>query len=165
MAVRSTKVSVMEQHVVNADELEGRERWRWIGRCGLLGRCPRCGQGHMFAGWLKLAKGCEVCGLDYGYATPDDGPAFFALCFITFPLIFFTMWVELAFEPPFWVHLVTSGPLLIGSCVLGLRPLKGWLVASQYVNKAQEAGTQELFDELERARATRLESGDGERRG
>ena len=142
----------MEPEIVNARELEGNDKLRWIAKTGLHGRCPRCGKGHMFRSWLKLAEGCEVCGLDYGYATPDDGPAFFALCFITFPLIFFAMWIELAFEPPFWVHLVTTGPLMIGSCVLGLRPLKGWLVSSQYVNKAQEAGTEELFDRLDRNR-------------
>ena len=32
--------------------------------------------------------------------------------------------------------------------MLPLRPIKGWLVASQYVNKAQEAGTQGLWDKL-----------------
>jgi hypothetical protein len=26
-----------------------------------------------------------------------------------------------------------------------LRPIKGWLVASQYVNKAQESGTEHLW--------------------
>ena len=143
--------------MVDTRELEGNDRLRWIVDTGLKGRCPRCAQGRMFRGWLKLADRCEACGLDYGYATPDDGPAFFALCFITFPLIFFAMWVELAFEPPFWVHFVTSGPLMIAACTLGLRPLKGWLVASQYVNKAQEAGTEELFSALDRVRAARLE--------
>jgi uncharacterized protein (DUF983 family) len=130
---------------IDPRELEGNDRLRWILATGTRGRCPRCGRGRMFQSWLKLAHGCEVCGLDYSYATPDDGPAFFALCFVTFPFIFLAMWVELAFEPPFWVHAVTSGPLLIASCVLGLRPLKGWLVASQYVNEAQEAGTERLF--------------------
>lgn len=143
---------------INARELEGNDRLRWIGATGLKGRCPRCAQGNMFASWLKIADRCPACGLDYGYATPDDGPAFFALCFITFPLIFFVMWVELSFEPPFWVHILTSGPLMVASCVLSLRPLKGWLVASQYVNMAQEAGTEALFDELDRVRAAKLES-------
>lgn len=154
----------MEPHLVNARTLEGNDRLRWILETGWKGRCPRCAVGRMFRGWLKLADRCEVCGLDYGYATPDDGPAFFALCFITFPLIFFAMWVELAYEPAFWVHVVTSGPLMIGSCVLGLRPLKGWLVASQYVNKAQEAGTEELFDELHRAREARIDRSAGPQR-
>lgn len=120
----------------------------WIVRCGWKGRCPRCGKGHMFKSWLKLADRCEHCALDYRFAAPDDGPAFFALCIVAFPLIFFVVWLQVAFEPPFWVHLVTSFPLLVLGTVLPLRPLKGWLVASQYVNKAQEAGTEGLWDKL-----------------
>ena len=33
-------------------------------------------------------------------------------------------------------------------CVLPLRPIKGWLVASQYVNRSVEAGTEKLWAEM-----------------
>lgn len=127
---------------------EGAEKVRWIVTAGWKGLCPRCGEGRMFRSWLKLVDRCEDCGLDYRFAAPDDGPAFFSLCLIAFPLIFFVVWLEVAFGPPFWVHLLTSFPLLILGCLLPLRPLKGWLVASQYVNKAEEAGTRGLWDRL-----------------
>jgi len=120
----------------------------WIAWCGWKGRCPRCGEGHMFKSWLKLADRCERCGLDYRFAAPDDGPAFFSLCIVALPLIFVVVWIQVAFEPPWWVHLLTSFPLLVAGCLLPLRPIKGWLVASQYVHKAQEAGTQALWDQL-----------------
>lgn len=125
-----------------------RKTFAWIVEAGWKGLCPRCGKGRMFKSWLKLADRCDNCGLDYRFAAPDDGPAFFALCIVAFPLIFFVVWLQVAFEPPFWVHLVTSFPLLVLGTVLPLRPLKGWLVASQYVNKAQEAGTKALWDKL-----------------
>ena len=107
-------------------EREGRAALDWILKCGWKGLCPRCGEGHMFASWIKVADTCDVCGLDFGFATPDDGPAFFSLCIIAFPLIFFAMWVELAFAPPTWVHFLTSGPALLIGCTAGLRPIKGW---------------------------------------
>ena len=129
-------------------ELEGREKWLWIYRTGLHGHCPRCGEGKMFRRWLKVADRCEVCGLDYEFATPDDGPAFFSLCFIAFPLLFLVVWFEVTLNPPWWGHLIVSGPLMIVPCLLALQPIKGWLVASQYVNKAQEAGTGALWAEL-----------------
>ena len=44
-----------------------------IGR-GLRGRCPRCGDGHLFKGFLSLRPKCEHCGLDYGFADSGDGP-------------------------------------------------------------------------------------------
>jgi len=107
-------------------------------KTGVRGRCPRCGQGHLFHGFLKLRDRCEVCGLDYSFADPADGPAFFVLCFACVPSVILTLWIELHFSPPFWVHLLTSLPFLLVTCLLPLRPLKGWLVASQYVYKAKE---------------------------
>ena len=51
-------------------------------KTGILGRCPRCQQGHLFNGFLKLAPSCEVCELDYSFADPADGPAFFAMTIV-----------------------------------------------------------------------------------
>ncbi|HEY6816528.1 MAG TPA: DUF983 domain-containing protein [Croceibacterium sp.] len=124
------------------------EALRWILKSGWKGLCPRCGKGHMFQSWLKIADRCDSCGLDYRFAAPDDGPAFFSLCLVALPLIFVVVWLQVAFEPPFWVHLLTSFPLMAAGCVLPLRPIKGWLVASQYVNKSQEAGTEALWAQL-----------------
>ncbi|EWY39591.1 hypothetical protein N825_05745 [Skermanella stibiiresistens SB22] len=106
---------------------------------GARGLCPRCGKGHIFDGFLTLARRCEVCGLDYSFADPADGPAFFAMSIVSFPLVGFAAWLELAFQAPIWVHLITTLPLLVISCMALLRPLKGWLVCSQYINKASEA--------------------------
>lgn len=103
---------------------------------GLRGRCPRCGQGHLFKGFLTLKPGCEACGLDYSFADPGDGPAFFVMCFGCIPGIALALWIEMTFKPPFWAHMFTSLPFLLITCLLPMRPLKGWMVASQYVYKA-----------------------------
>ena len=105
---------------------------------GPLGLCPRCGKGRLFDDFLKLAPRCEVCGLDFSFADPADGPAFFVLCFTCIPAIALGLWIDVAFSPPWWVHLFTSVPAIFVFCVLPLRPLKGWFVASQYVYKAEE---------------------------
>jgi uncharacterized protein (DUF983 family) len=105
---------------------------------GIRGVCPRCGSGKLFSGYLTLAPRCEVCGLDFSFADPADGPAFFAMSIWAVPVVIFAMWLELGLSAPYWVHLVTTVPLLLVGCVLLLRPLKGWLVCSQYVHKAGE---------------------------
>jgi uncharacterized protein (DUF983 family) len=128
--------------------LTGKEKFHWIMHCGLKGLCPRCGQGKMFKSWLKIVDKCEQCGLDYRFAAPDDGPAFFSLCIIALPLIAFVVWIQVAFDPPLWVHLLTSVPFMAVGTLAPLRPIKGWLVASQFVNRAQEAGTQALWSQL-----------------
>lgn len=105
---------------------------------GIRGRCPRCGRGRLFESFLTLAPECEVCGLNYAFADPADGPAFFVICFACVPAVLFAVWLEVAYEVPYWVHLVTSLPVLLLTCIPPLRPLKGWLIASQYVYKAEE---------------------------
>src|SRR6266702_4509867 len=35
---------------------------------GLLCRCPRCGKGKLFEGFLTLKSSCDVCGLDFSFA-------------------------------------------------------------------------------------------------
>jgi len=111
-------------------------------RTGLKGRCPRCGEGHLFDGFLQLRKGCDQCGLSYAFADPADGPAFFVICFGCIPAVTFALLLEIRFSPPMWVHLLTTLPFLILTCVLPLRPLKGWLTCSQYFFKAREGRIQ-----------------------
>ena len=103
---------------------------------GLAGRCPRCGEGQMFSGFLTLAPRCEVCGLDYAFADSGDGPAVFVTLIAGFIVLGVALAVEIAYEPPLWVYLVIFLPLTLLVCLGMLRPLKGLLIASQYKNKA-----------------------------
>ncbi|UYQ72653.1 DUF983 domain-containing protein [Pelagibacterium flavum] len=101
-------------------------------------RCPRCGEGQLFKGFLTLRKDCEACGLDYSFADPADGPAFLILMVGCIPAVVFGLWLEVAFRAPIWVHLATTVPLIFLTCVPPLRPLKAWMVAQQYRSKAEE---------------------------
>ncbi len=106
---------------------------------GVTCRCPRCGKGKLFSGFLKMAPSCEACGLDFSFADPADGPAFFVMTAIGMIVIAVFTWVEVAYHPPMWVHMVTVFPALIIGCLGTLRPVKAWLVASQFFHKAEEA--------------------------
>ena len=105
---------------------------------GLSCKCPRCGRGKLLRGFLTMRESCDVCGLDYGFADPADGPAFFVLIFGCIPSLIFAVWFEVAVAPPIWVHLLVTLPIIVASCLLPLRPLKAWLVASQYRHNAHE---------------------------
>lgn len=115
---------------------------------GPFGRCPRCGKGHIFRGFLKIRDRCERCGLDYAFADPADGPAVFVQLFACVPGVIFIVMLEILARPPLWVHLLVGVPVVLLTTVLPLRPIKGWLVAAQYVNSAQEAGTAKLWSQL-----------------
>ncbi|MEX4010585.1 DUF983 domain-containing protein [Neoaquamicrobium sediminum] len=118
---------------------------------GIRGRCPRCQQGHLFNGFLKLAPRCEVCGLDYSFADPADGPAFFAMTIAAVPALAFALWLQISFEPPLWAHVLTTLPVTLAACALLLRPLKGWLVCSQFFHKAEEGSIDREWHERRRA--------------
>ena len=105
---------------------------------GLSGRCPRCGQGRLFAGFLTIAPKCEACGLDFAFADAGDGPAVFVTLFAGFIVLGAALWTEFTFSPPYWVHLVIFLPLTAIVCMGMLRPLKGLMVGLQYRNTAGE---------------------------
>jgi uncharacterized protein (DUF983 family) len=105
---------------------------------GLRGRCPRCGQGRLFSGFLAVRPSCESCGLDFAFADSGDGPAFFVMSIVGIVVVALALWTEFTYEPPLWVHAALWLPL---STILSLgmvRPLKGLMVAVQYANKAEE---------------------------
>ncbi|MDQ0391555.1 DUF983 domain-containing protein [Labrys monachus] len=110
---------------------------------GLRGVCPRCGQGRMFDGFLKLVPRCRSCGLDYSFADSGDGPAVLVILLAGFIILGAALYVEFTFEPPIWVHIVLWGPLAIIVCLGLLRLMKGVLVALQFTNKAAEGRLEE----------------------
>ena len=105
---------------------------------GLAGRCPACGRGKLFSGYLTLAPRCNFCGLDYGFAEAGDGPAVFVILVTGFIVVGAALFVEMAYAPPYWLHAVIWGPLAILLPLLLLRSFKGVLVALQYKHKAEE---------------------------
>jgi uncharacterized protein (DUF983 family) len=90
----------------------------------------------MFSSFLTLAPKCEVCGLDFAFADPGDGPAVLVTLLAGFIVLGIALAVEIAYEPPLWVHAVVFLPLTLVVCLGMLRPLKGFLIASQYCHKA-----------------------------
>ncbi|GAB4225834.1 MAG: DUF983 domain-containing protein [Methyloligellaceae bacterium] len=105
---------------------------------GLRGRCPRCGQGPLFDGFLHVAPACSVCELDYSFADSGDGPAVFIILIAGFILVAGALITEILYQPPYWVHAVVWGPLTVILCLGLMRPFKATLIALQYHNKAQE---------------------------
>jgi uncharacterized protein (DUF983 family) len=105
---------------------------------GLLGRCPRCGKGKLFQGFLTLASRCEQCGLDFSFADAGDGPAVFVILISGFIVLGSGLIVEVLYEPPYWVHALLWGPLILITTLGPLRAIKGLLIALQYHHKAGE---------------------------
>ena len=105
---------------------------------GLTCCCPRCGKGKLFTGFLTLKPGCEVCGLDYGFADAGDGPTVFVILFSGFAVVAGMLLVEVAYQPPLWVHALIWLPVILTMTLGPLRPMKAGLIALQYHHAAAE---------------------------
>lgn len=105
---------------------------------GFGGKCPRCGQGELFDGFLKLGDRCAVCALDYSKADSGDGPAVFVIFIVGFVAVALAFVMRFVWFAPLAVAMVVSCLFAAGLIVFLLRPLKATLVALQYAHKAAE---------------------------
>ncbi|RFB04889.1 DUF983 domain-containing protein [Parvularcula marina] len=110
---------------------------------GMGGKCPRCGQGALYDGFLKLKTHCPSCGLDYAKADTGDGPAVFVIFITGFVGVLFAFILRFMFGAPAWLVLLLAFAITIGLTFMLLRPMKATLVALQYRNKAAEGRVDE----------------------
>ena len=98
-------------------------------------RCPRCGQGQLLKSYLKVAKSCPVCKLDYSHHRADDGPAYLTILIVGHlmaPLLHFSF-VKWRPEP-----LVLFTIFAVGCVALSLYllpRLKGAIVGFQWARR------------------------------
>src|SRR6267378_738654 len=103
---------------------------------GIACRCPRCGRGKLYSGFLTLRPKCEACGLDYAFIDTGDGPAVFIIMLAGAIVVACALIVEVKYQPPFWLHAVLCLPLILATTLLSLRAMKSLLIALQYHHKA-----------------------------
>ncbi len=108
---------------------------------GLACRCPRCGEGALFTGFLRPVKQCESCGADLSFAEGTEGPAVFIILIVGFIIVGAAAAVEGLFHPPPFVHLLLWLPATVILSLALMRPLKATMIALQFHNKAGEGRT------------------------
>ncbi len=45
-------------------------------------KCPRCGEGAVLKGYLKVKDSCDCCGLEFHHHRADDGPAYLTILIV-----------------------------------------------------------------------------------
>ncbi|WP_241671508.1 DUF983 domain-containing protein [Dankookia rubra] len=116
----------------------------WVAvRRGLANRCPFCGVGKVFSGYLTVTRECSNCHAPLGLLRADDAPPYFTIFLAGHILVPGVLWVEKTYEPPMWLHMVVWLPLFAIICTLLLRPIKGavvgWMSTLGFVAQEQEA--------------------------
>lgn len=109
-------------------------------RRGFLRRCPHCGQGHLFTGYLKVADSCPVCRETLSHHRADDGPAYLTILIVGHLMAPLILYVFTAFRPD---PLVTATIFTVGCVALSLfllPRLKGVVVAIQWAKRMHGFG-------------------------
>ena len=101
------------------------------------GLCPRCGAKSLFAGLVQFAARCGNCGLDFAKYNVGDGPAAFLILIVGAIVAVAAIWLDLAFEPPIWIHIVWL-PVAAALTIGGLRFGKAALLFQEYRHRAGE---------------------------
>jgi uncharacterized protein (DUF983 family) len=113
-------------------------------RRGASNRCPICGQGKVFAGYLRIVTTCARCGAPLGTLRADDAPPYFTILLTGHLLVPGVLWVEKVWMPPMWLHMALWLPLFAALCMLLLRPVKGavvgWMVTLGFMGSDHGQG-------------------------
>ena len=99
---------------------------------GLCGRCPACGEGHLFRAFVKVADQCTACGEPFRHHRADDFPAYLVIVLVGHIVVPLATWIEIAYTPSYWVHAALWGPMVLALAVGLLQPIKGAIVAMQW---------------------------------
>jgi len=106
---------------------------------GLQSRCPNCGKGALYSGFLAVRSACSACGADLSKADSGDGPVVFIVLVVGAIGCGGLLYSELALHSPIWLQLLIWLPITGALATLALRPFKGVLIALQYGFHAAEA--------------------------
>ena len=105
-------------------------------------RCPKCGAGPMFRGYLKVRDACPVCGQELHHHRADDGPAYLTILIVVHllaPALMFTF-VKFRPEPMVMITGFTIGTVALSLYLLPR--LKGALVGLQWANRMHGFGAE-----------------------
>ena len=94
-------------------------------RRGLFCRCPECGEGHVFRGYLTVVDACEVCGSPLGLARADDAPPYFTILIVGHIIVPLLYTVDRAWQPSMLTMSALFLPMTLGLSLGLLRPIKG----------------------------------------
>jgi uncharacterized protein (DUF983 family) len=106
---------------------------------GLRRRCPACGEGAMFDGFLAVRPACPACGESLAHHRADDAPAWATMLVVghvMVPVILAARGVDL----PVWAHSLLWPLLALGLCLALLPRVKGAIVGWQWSQRMHGFG-------------------------
>ncbi len=119
----------------NSDRI-GAERPLWPAvRRGFRRRCPNCGTGNVFKGYLKVRDTCPVCEEELFHQRADDGPAYLTILLVGHIMAPLILLAYSTFRPE---PLIMASVFSVGTVTLSLYllpRLKGMMIAFQWAKR------------------------------
>ncbi|MHB2167957.1 DUF983 domain-containing protein [Alsobacter sp. R-9] len=138
---------IVTTHTPSSPADAPRDVWQAMRR-GALGRCPHCGEGHLFAGFLAVAPSCDRCGTEFHHHRADDLPAYIVIAIVGHVVVGGMLSAETYAEWPLWWHVVLWPSLTIALSLGMIRPIKGAVVALQWAFRMHGFGTHPDGDDM-----------------
>jgi uncharacterized protein (DUF983 family) len=104
-------------------------------------KCPRCGKGPLFSGFLTVAPACTVCGLELARHDSGDGPAVFLIFILGALIVPLVVLVDSVLRLPMWGTMLLWTPVVLGVTLGLLRPAKSLVLALQFHNRRSDFGS------------------------
>ncbi|MEM7693596.1 MAG: DUF983 domain-containing protein [Pseudomonadota bacterium] len=109
-------------------------------RRGAAARCPKCGEGALFDGFLGVHDRCPHCGEDLSHQRADDAPPYIVMFIVGHVVVGLMLYYEVVAQPPLWVHAAVFLPMTVVLSLLLLRPVKGGLIGFQWARRLHGFG-------------------------
>ncbi|MDK9694840.1 MAG: DUF983 domain-containing protein [Siculibacillus sp.] len=114
---------------------------------GAQGRCPVCGTGHVFDGYLTVAPACSVCGEELHHHRADDLPPYLTILVVGHVVVSGLLLTERLFTLEIWVQMAIWLPMTAALALLLIRPIKGGVVGLQWALRMHGFGRIAARDE------------------
>ncbi|MGJ8610459.1 MAG: DUF983 domain-containing protein [Octadecabacter sp.] len=108
--------------------------------CGFRRRCPNCGEGALFTGYLKVADHCAVCSEDFTPQRADDGPAYLTILIVGHVMAVLMHFIWSQFRPDPLVFATVLTIVCVALSLYLLPRLKGVIVAIQWSRRMHGFG-------------------------
>ncbi|GLK65437.1 DUF983 domain-containing protein [Paracoccus kondratievae] len=107
---------------------------------GAMGRCPSCGHGRLFKGYLTVRAACPHCGEELHHQRADDGPAYLTILLVSHlgaPLL---LAIFMAYRPSAMAMLIGFGLGAVVLSLLLLPRIKGGMIGFQWARRMHGFG-------------------------
>lgn len=109
-------------------------------RRGALGRCPACGEGRVFNGYLTVRDSCPQCHEPLHHQRADDGPAYLTILIVSHLIGPLLLIVFMAYRPSPMMMFAGFGIGAIIASLLLLPRIKGAMVGFQWARRMHGFG-------------------------